>query len=144
MESEHTTPTPGQSPVTLARVKDLLARLASECAADQPQPDREPRSAYRANPCLSEPELVAWEAANGVLLPEPYRLFLREIGNGGIMPGSYCNFDLWPLDPRSVDTRLREPFPVSKARFEQQMARLPTEGRTSDPLFPELNESREA
>jgi hypothetical protein len=129
MDSEHTTPAQGQLHATLARVKDLLARIDSE-------PD-----SYTAKPRLTAPDLAAWEAANGVSLPEAYRLFLLEIGNGGMMPGSYCDFKMWPLDPTKVDAQLREPFPISKDRFEQRMARLRTEGRGDDPfLFPELSE----
>ncbi|HLW03902.1 MAG TPA: SMI1/KNR4 family protein [Ktedonobacterales bacterium] len=141
MDTERLTPAPNQPQVTLARVKALLARLDAERTADQPQPDKQPRPAYTPEPCLKEPDLAAWEAANGVALPEAYRLFLLEIGNGGMMPGSYCDFEVWSLDDRrrkAYYTQLQEPFPLSRERFEQQIARLQTEGRSANPLFPEL------
>jgi SMI1 / KNR4 family (SUKH-1) len=139
MDIEHTTPAHGQSHLALARVKDLLARLDSERESNQSQPAKESRRPYTAESCLTVPDLAAWEATNSVLLPEAYRLFLLEIGNGGIMPSSYCDFKMWHLDPNGVDARLREPFPLSKDRFEQRMARLQTEERGDDSLFPELN-----
>jgi hypothetical protein len=36
----------------------------------------------------AEQTLVEWEAEYGVVLPKDYRLFLREIADGGVMPGS--------------------------------------------------------
>jgi hypothetical protein len=120
----------------LTRVKDLLARLDSRDEAD----------GYTAEPCLTVPELAAWETANHILLPTAYRLFLLEIGNGGMMPGSYCDFKMWGLhssrwrvDPRNVAGSLQELFPVSRDRFEQRMQQLQVEERESDSLFPELD-----
>lgn len=98
------------------------------------------RVGYTANPYLTEPDLTTWEAANGVVLPEAYRLFLLEIGNGGFMPGGYCDFEMFPLNPRRVNARLREPFPLSRDRFEQQIARPRTKGEKDELPFPELNE----
>lgn len=43
------------------------------------------RSAFPAEkrePALGYPAVEAWEAANGVTLPEPYRSFVAEISNG--------------------------------------------------------------
>lgn len=139
MDTEHTTPSQGRSHVTLVRVKDLLAHLDSERESDLPQPDRKSLRPYTAEPCLTVPDLVAWEAANGVVLPDAYRFFLLEIGNGGFMRGDYCDFEMFHLDSRRVSTRLRKPFPLSKDRFEQRMAQLQTEGRVDGPLFPELS-----
>ena len=142
MDSEHTTPASSQAHVTLARIKALLARLDAEHASEQPQPSKKPRPTYTAEPCLTTPELAAWEAANNIALPEAYRLFLLEIGNGGMMPGAYCDFEMWSLDDpqkrKGYDTQPQEPFPLSRERFEQQMARLHTEGRKALPLFPEV------
>ncbi len=44
---------------------------------------------YHLNPCLSESELQQFEADYGVKLPEDYRDFLKQIGNGGAGP-DYC------------------------------------------------------
>src|SRR5262245_43355811 len=46
---------------------------------------------------LTEQTLVEWEAEYGVALPDDYRLFLGEIADGGVMPGSYCDFVVTPL-----------------------------------------------
>lgn len=62
-------------------------------------PDRRPddaalaglRSAFPAEwrePALGYPAVETWEAANGVTLPEPYRSFVAEIGNGA-RPGPF-------------------------------------------------------
>ena len=140
MDTKHTTPSPGQSRMALARVKDLLARIDAECEAERSQPVKRLLGPYTAKPCLTGTDLAAWETANGVSLPEAYQLFLLEIGNGGRMPGSYCDFEMQHLDPRKVDARLQKPFPLSQGRFEQRMARLQTEERGKDSLFPELND----
>ena len=119
MDSEYITPTQEQMQATLARIKAVLARLDAERASEQPQPGKKPRPTYTAEPCLTTPEISAWEAANGVVLPEAYRLFLLEIGNGGMMPGAYCDFEMWALDDRrkkGYETQPREPFPLSRDR----------------------------
>jgi hypothetical protein len=60
-----------------------------------------------------------------------------------MMPGDYCDFEMWHLNPRRVDARLREPFPLSRDRFEQQMAQPQTEGGRYEPPFPELRKDPE-
>ncbi|MFG2340709.1 SMI1/KNR4 family protein [Streptomyces yangpuensis] len=54
-----------------------------------PRPDEatleDLRSAFpaeRREPALGYPSVEEWEAENGVTLPEPYRSFVAEIGNG--------------------------------------------------------------
>jgi hypothetical protein len=139
MNPESPSPTTSQLHKTLARIKDLLARLPPDDAADQPHPSFR----YRCipNPRLTAADLAAWEAANGVALPEAYRLFLLEIGNGGTLPCEYSQFDFWPLAPRRVDENLREPFPITRERFAQRMA-IPRRERSGDDayLFPELRQ----
>ena len=84
---------------TLDRIRSLL---------DTP---RRREGAYSPRPCLAEPELLAWEAAHGVTLPEEYRQFLREVGNGGLMPGSYCDFKMTPLAEVRGGPGAATPFP---------------------------------
>jgi hypothetical protein len=115
-------------------VKRLLASMRPNG-----EPAEEWAAAYTANPCLTADQLASWEAANGVQLPEAYRLFLLEVGNGGMMPGPYCDFELLPLGADRAGPKLRGPFPITRERLQQRMAQLRAEGRpTGSALFPEL------
>lgn len=134
MSNNH--PSPGQPSLelTLARIKTRLARPAT---LDSSVTDKA-RPTFTPNPPLNQAHLAAWEAAIGVLVPEAYRLFLLEIGNGGRMPSSYCDFVIRPLDTTTSQPSLREPFPISQAHYEQRLSQLPIEPDTS--LFPELSQ----
>ncbi|WFL79023.1 SMI1/KNR4 family protein [Altererythrobacter arenosus] len=48
---------------------------------------------YRMEPTASEHQVAAFEQAHGVTLPEDYRKFLIELGNGGAGPG----YGIFPL-----------------------------------------------
>ena len=91
----------------LARIKFKLARATD---AKQLMP---------VNAVLSEDELVAFEREHGVSLPEGYRAFLREVGNGGPGPGEGL-----PALSESVErapTRdFATPFPFSKRQWEER------------------------
>ncbi len=63
---------------------------------------------YRTGAVLSEQQLLAFESANQVVLPEDYRLFLRTVGNGGAGP----YYGLQRLDTLGCD--LSRPFPLTK------------------------------
>jgi hypothetical protein len=72
---------------------------------------------YRLNPPLDEAEVEAFERQHGISLPEDYRCFTTEIGNGGAGP----NYGLFPLGKNGEDEdlwhvpsqvgNLAEPFP---------------------------------
>jgi hypothetical protein len=93
----------------LDRVKDTLGRMHSSdpnVAADWGVP-------FRPEPCLTEPDIQAWEAANGVVLPHEYRLILLEVGNGGQMAYSdYRDFEVWPLGMKR-DVLKMGTFPIT-------------------------------
>src|SRR5262249_54332881 len=129
----------------LARVKKLLERMRRERDPGVPEQAREWVHPYTAEPCLSERDLKAWEGRNGVVLPEEYRVFLREVGNGGRMPGPYCDFELYPLGPGRADPALREPFPITRRRLRERWAQVQAEGWKAHPIpFPELDPYWEA
>jgi len=110
----------------LARIRALLAAAPED-------------TAYTPRPVLTEPELLAWEAAHGLTLPDEYRLFLREIGDGGTMPGAYCDFVLDPLAEVRGGRSAATPFPVTTDRLRERLRRLKSEGHPADGvLFPEL------
>jgi hypothetical protein len=56
--------------------------------------------------------LVKFERTHQVRLPEDYRLFLREIGNGGAGP----YYGMEPLESAAQGCDLRHPFPLVKAQ----------------------------
>jgi hypothetical protein len=96
--------------------------------------------AFVPNPRLSEGDLLAWEAQYGVSLPEEYRLFLLEIGDGGMMLGKhfggYFDFEIYPLARVSGAPMAAQPFPLTVDRVWE---RLRNKARPDDGvLFPEL------
>jgi hypothetical protein len=96
-------------------------------------------SAYQPNRRLAEAELRAWEGEHGVVLPEEYRQFLRDVGDGGWMPGSYCDFIIEPLAEVRGGRSAATPFPVSIDRLRTRLRELKAKGRPSEGvLFPEL------
>jgi hypothetical protein len=121
--------------------RDIASQLAhiQSLVAQQESTDHSKRH-FTAKACLKAAELERWEQVNGVALPEAYRRFLLEIGNGGSMPASYSDFELHPLKPEQHHSNLREPFPITTERFAQRLAELKTEGDRNEPLFPELHD----
>jgi hypothetical protein len=115
-------------PQRLDRIRALLAESA----------DREVR--YTPHPCLPESGIAAWEAGHDLALPDEYRAFLREIGDGGFMPGSYCDFVIHSLDEVRGGWTAATPFPISADRVRNRLRQLKAEGRPADGvLFPELD-----
>jgi uncharacterized protein (TIGR02996 family) len=126
---------PWQRRLNVGRIKNLLRVSGRDLEDARAAKERQPT--YTPRPCLTKRKLTAWEQANGTSLPEEYRIFLLEIGNGGRMPGSYCDLEVWPLGAGPENPALLEPFPVTKERFHERRAvRPPLRGRE---LFPELN-----
>ena len=94
-------------------------------------------------PCLPTGDVQRWEKQRGVQLPEEYRLFLLEWGNGGNIPceqpGAYCDLTILPLAQIRAGSQLKAEFPISQALCAERMARLKVEGWANrDTLFPEL------
>ncbi|WP_270415958.1 SMI1/KNR4 family protein, partial [Bacteroides ovatus] len=56
------------------------------------------------NPCLSEEDIKGFEHKHCITLPDDYRTFISEIGNGGFGPG----YGLLPLDKAIVDFKLKD------------------------------------
>jgi len=125
---------PWQRRLLLARIKKILGEL--EHGFDGEKVNEWPHG-YTSQPCLTEQELKAWEAASNVSLPEEYRLFLLEIGNGGNMPSEYCDFEVWPLGSAPMQATLLEPFPITKERLRQRSAEYDSDEAS---FLPELDE----
>ncbi len=109
----------------LDRVRGLLARMD-----EWPEP-------FVPNPPLTEGRVAAWEAGKGVSLPDEYRLFLAEVGDGGRIAGYSCDFEILPLvrTYHGPGLALATPFPVTQALLSERLA----EGRPIfAPVFPEL------
>ena len=82
---------------------------------------------------------MAWETEHGLALPEQYRLFLREVGDGGVMPGSYCDFEITPLAGVQGGPEAAAPFPITVERLRGRLRQLRNEGKPAGGvLFPEL------
>jgi hypothetical protein len=80
-----------------------------------------------------------------VTLPEDYRLFLREVGDGGWQPGSYTDFIIDPLAELRGGPSAATPFPVTAERLRKRFRQLKAEGHPADGvLFPELSAYWEA
>lgn len=76
---------------------------------------------YYLNPCLSEDEVIDFETQHQIRLPEGYRRFLLEIGNGGLGP-DYGLLELGRFgyrdtleNPEFYSGYLSRPFPHTKA-----------------------------
>src|SRR4051812_12907894 len=75
---------------------------------------------YLLGPTLTEPELRRFEDKAGVKLPNHYRVFLAEAGNGGVRKdsplfmgnsGAGPYYGLLSLEDAAQDSDLSQPFP---------------------------------
>jgi uncharacterized protein (TIGR02996 family) len=104
----------------LARIKYKLAR-ATETKQLQP-----------FNPALSEDELTAFEREHRVSLPEGYRAFLSEIGNGGPGPGEGLP-SLAEAAQGAPTNDFATPFPLSMREWAEATERA----ESGDTDFPQ-------
>src|SRR5262245_38855326 len=64
----------------------------------------------RLGPVLSSREVSGFEQQHGIELPDGFRRFVLEIGNGGDGPG----YGLRAFDPHSQQPRIAQPFPLER------------------------------
>lgn len=103
-------------------VEHVLSRLAAMAGADPKcQKFGAGRHRYRLEPVLSEAEVSAFEEQHGVTLPEAYRNFVTQVGDGGAGP-FYGLFRLKESRRRDAEWEEREipdflatPFPHTEA-----------------------------
>src|SRR5262245_26584807 len=101
----------------LARLKEKVVRARKEDAP--PGTYKDAKHKGRLNPVLSEEELVAFERKHRITLPEEYRTFLREVGNGGLGPGDGLS-PLAEAAEKSPSRDLDKPFPFSFRLYEEE------------------------
>jgi hypothetical protein len=75
-------------------------------------------------PCLSPGEVGDFESRHGIRIPDEYRAFLLEVGNGGLGPPYYGlavlgerldTFDAYTINPTTGGSRLARPFPFTRS-----------------------------
>jgi uncharacterized protein (TIGR02996 family) len=105
----------------LARIKSKVARFPSEAVV--PGDRRRFECPLTPHPALSEAEVLAFEAEYNMVLPDEYRLFLREVGDGGLGPGEGL-FRLADAIERSPSRDLGTPFPFSIRQYREDPKRF--------------------
>jgi hypothetical protein len=104
---------------SLARIKEKLQRLRELDKGFRVEGAKVHR--YRMNPCLNAQELAGFERRHGITLPEDYRRFLREVGNGGA--GDEAGLHPLPLHARPDALPLNESFPITAAKARRILTR---------------------
>lgn len=90
-------------------LRQLLAQLRT--ADTSLNLDLASKHLYQLNPCLTEDEVQAFESQCNITLPDDYRQFLLELGNGGVGPG----FGMLKLPSKNPDCYcLDKPFPYER------------------------------
>jgi uncharacterized protein (TIGR02996 family) len=112
----------------LARIQSKVARIPETAP---PEPGHHIRSPLHPNPTLNEAELLAFEAEYRVTLPDEYRLFLCEVGNGGMGPGKGL-LRLADAVDRSPSRDLDTPFPFSIRQYREDPNRFYQERSTEE------------
>jgi hypothetical protein len=92
------------------RLASIRERLAVRLAQEQIIGER------GIGPCLPLEEIEKYERRNGVRLPEGYRRFLLEIGNGGYGPPER---GLVALDPQEDNPDLTKLYPFTESCYTE-------------------------
>jgi uncharacterized protein (TIGR02996 family) len=107
----------------MTRIQSKVARIPAEAPKPSNKVHHAVWSPLHPNPTLSEAELFAFEAEYRVTLPEDYRLFLREVGNGGLGPGRGL-LRLADAIDLSPSRDLDKPFPFSVRQYREDPDRF--------------------
>jgi uncharacterized protein (TIGR02996 family) len=90
----------------------------------------------RARRCLSESQVAKWEQKHKVELPEAYRMFLKEIGNGGKIRSDFvCQLDIYPLQAVKVGEEVHQPFPLTDEHARMLRDRRFKREKCRDPIL---------
>jgi hypothetical protein len=108
----------------LAALGILPGNVPGPEAADQHWQNVRDYYGFYLNPTLSAADIDAFERRVGIRVPDDYRLFLTEIGNGGYGPGEgleplgSCMGREWPAE------RFRMPFPLEEPLHTEEWLRI--------------------
>jgi uncharacterized protein (TIGR02996 family) len=131
---------PWQRRFCVERIKRLLRLKRADFDMDEDDFDDEEGDGriwpFQPRRRLTEKRLLAWEKKHAVSLPEAYQMFLREIGNGGEMPGNWaCNLSIYPLDEVEVTETVHTPFPLTSEHARMLRDRNFDRKKCKDPVL---------
>ncbi len=129
---------PWQRRFSLERIKRLLRLKRADF--DRDDLDDEAGDGriwpFQPNRRLTEKRLLAWEKEHAIGLPEAYRLFLCEVGNGGDMPGGWVyNLRIYPLEEVEVKENVHSPFPLTSEHARLLADRKFDRAKCTDPVL---------
>jgi hypothetical protein len=98
----------------LAALGIYPAEVPDSCEGDEHWQNVRDYYGFYLNPKLSNAEVATFEQRAGIRLPDDYRQFLTEIGNGGFGPGEGLEPIGKCMGRESSIERLRHPFPLEE------------------------------
>jgi uncharacterized protein (TIGR02996 family) len=112
---------PWERQFALSRIKKKIVRLRQADPGFQVFGSESHK--HQLGPVLSKLTIVWFEREHQVALPEEYRMFLLEVGNGGMGPPLSGLYSLAKAEEQSTFINLARPFPVSGHDTEEFIGR---------------------